>query len=129
MTDLSNYKFSKDHEWALISANTATIGITDHAQSSLGDIVFVDLPKVGKKLSKGDTFGVVESIKAVSDLFSPVDGEVTEINDTVISEPNLLNSDPMHSGWLIKIKLSAGSETPLDLLNQEEYQSYIKTLS
>ena len=97
-------KYTEDHEWALESEGLVTIGITDYAQESLGEIVFVELPKVGTMLEKSGTFGVIESTKSVSDLYSPIAGEVVEINNAVENEPDLINTSPYDSGWIIKIK-------------------------
>lgn len=121
-----NLKYTKDHEWAKIDGKTATIGITDHAQSALGDVVFVDLPKLGRALKKGETFGVVESIKAVSDLYSPVDGTVIEVNSSLASDPSAINRDPYESAWLVKVQLSGEAST--DLLDVKAYQSLVESL-
>ena len=102
-------KYTKDHEWTDLNDNSATVGITDFAQSSLGDIVFVELPEVGSSVTRGDSFGVVESIKSVSDLYSPLSGEVVEVNSELESQPDLINEAP-YSNWLIKIKLSNQDE-------------------
>ncbi len=122
-----NLKYTKDHEWAKIEGKQVTVGITDHAQSALGDIVFVELPKIGRELKVGETFGVVESIKAVSDLYSPVQGKVVAINDAAISEPSLLNREPHSSAWLVKIELTdtAAIET---LLDASKYTSLVEGL-
>jgi glycine cleavage system H protein len=112
-------KYTKDHEWTNLSDGAATVGITDFAQSSLGDIVFVELPEAGSTITKGESFGVVESIKSVSDLYSPLSGEVIEANSELESQPDLLNESP-YSNWLIKIKLSNESETS-ELLPSTEY--------
>src|SRR5271156_1702216 len=100
-----NYKYAKSHEWLLLEGDTATVGITDYAQNSLGDIVFVELPKVGQQIEAGSTFGSVESVKAVSDLFAPVSGTVTEINEALNSEPETINK-AANDTWLIKLTLS-----------------------
>ena len=112
-------KYTKDHEWTNLDDDTATVGITDFAQSSLGDIVFVELPEVGSSVTRGESFGVVESIKSVSDLYSPLTGEVLEVNSELESQPDLINESP-YSNWLIKIKLSNDSEIN-DLLPSTEY--------
>ena len=115
----SNLKYTKDHEWALIEGDVVTVGITDFAQSQLGDVVFVELPDVGTELTHGDSFGVVESIKSVSDLYSPVAGEVIEKNDDLEASPENCNSAPYES-WMIKIKLNG--DTGLgELLSPEDY--------
>lgn len=103
--------YTKDHEWIqLHDDGSATVGITDYAQESLGDITFVEFPEVGESFASGDTFGVVESVKAASDLFMPLDAEVVEVNEDVDSEPELLNQDPYQKGWLLKIKLTDASQ-------------------
>jgi glycine cleavage system H protein len=103
--------YTKDHEWIqLHDDGSATVGITDYAQESLGDITFVEFPEIGESFASGDTFGVVESVKAASDLFMPIDAEVLEVNEDVDSEPELLNQDPYEKGWLLKIKLTDPSQ-------------------
>ena len=121
-----NLKYTKEHEWALIEGNTATIGITDYAQSSLGDIVFVEVPAKGKKLERNSTFGVVESIKSVSDLYSPLSGEVTEINQELVNTPELCNKNP-YSSWMIKLKISNPNEIS-ELFSAEQYRQYCQSL-
>jgi glycine cleavage system H protein len=118
------FKYTKEHEWVLLDGTTGTIGITDHAQHELGDIVYVDLPKQGSRVEKGQTFGSVESVKAVSDIYSPVSGEVTAVNDALASNPEKLNEDPHGGAWLIKVALTSADEVK-DLLSAEEYQKYI----
>jgi len=104
-------RYTKDHEWVQIHEDgTATVGITDYAQESLGDITFVEFPSVGDSFACGDTFGVVESVKAASDLFMPLEGEVVDINEAVDSEPELLNSDPYEKGWLLKIRVADATQ-------------------
>ena len=115
-----NLSYTKDHEWASINDSEATVGITDFAQSSLGDIVFVELPEVGSNISQGEAFGVVESIKSVSDLYSPLSGEVVAINDNLEGQPELLNESP-YDNWIIKIKISKTEETQ-DMLSSDEYE-------
>jgi glycine cleavage system H protein len=124
MTYPENLKYTKEHEWLLVEGETGTIGITHHAQEELGDIVFVDLPKVGAKTEKGLSFGSVESVKAVSDLYAPVSGEVLEVNGLLATAPEQLNSDPHGAAWLIKIKLTAPAEIN-DLLSAADYQKYL----
>ncbi len=119
-----NLKYTKEHEWVLAQGAEGTIGITDHAQSELGDIVFVDLPKVGTSITKGSTFGSVESVKAVSDIYAPVSGEVTAINDALGTAPEKLNADPHGAAWLIKVKLTKADELS-DLLSAADYQKYL----
>jgi glycine cleavage system H protein len=118
-----NLRYTKDHEWILVEGETGTAGITDHAQDALGDIVFVDVPKVGTACHAGKVFGTVESVKAVSDLFSPASGEVIEVNETLKDQPELVNEDPYGKGWLIKLKLSNPSEVDA-LMSAEEYAAY-----
>lgn len=118
------YKYTKEHEWVKLEGNAGTIGITDHAQHELGDIVFVDLPKVGAKVTKGQSFGSVESVKAVSDIYSPATGEVTAINELLTQNPEKLNEDPHDAAWLIQVKLDDPSEIN-GLLSVGDYQKYI----
>jgi glycine cleavage system H protein len=120
-----NFRYTKEHEWVLTEAGTGTVGITHHAQSELGDIVYVDLPSVGTTVTQGETFGSVESVKAVSDLYSPVTGEVTAINESLAKAPETLNSDPHGEAWLMKVKLSNPDEIQ-NLLTAEDYQSYLE---
>ncbi|MFN8221288.1 MAG: glycine cleavage system protein GcvH [Fimbriimonadales bacterium] len=115
-------KYTKSHEWVRVDGDIATVGITDHAQSELGDIVFVELPAAGRALSGGDTFGSVESVKTVSDVYSPVSGEVVEVNGALGAQSDLLNSDPYGNGWLVKIKMSKPAELD-DLLDPEAYKA------
>jgi len=117
-------KYSKEHEWVLVEGNVATVGITDYAQDQLGDIVFVELPAVGDKVSKEDAFGVVESVKAVSDIYAPVTGKVIEINDDLPDNPEILNEDPYGDAWIIKIEMSDPDEID-DLLSSTEYEEYV----
>jgi len=119
-----NFKYTKEHEWVHVDGDAGTIGITDHAQHELGDIVFVDLPKSGSKVTKGETFGSVESVKAVSDIYSPVTGEVTAVNELLSSQPEKLNEDPHNAAWLIKVKLSEPGELN-GLMSAADYQQYI----
>ena len=117
--------YTKDHEWIqLHEDNTATVGITDYAQESLGDITFVEFPSAGESFNRGDTFGVVESVKAASDLYMPLDAEVLEVNDEVDAEPELLNSDPYQKGWLLKILLTDPSQV-VALLKADAYAGII----
>ena len=119
-----NFRYTKEHEWVLADGDTGTVGITDHAQSELGDIVYVDLPKVGTRVERGKTFGTVESVKAVSDIYSPVSGEITAINESLSDAPEKLNADPHGGAWLVKIRLSAPEEIQL-LMSAADYQSYV----
>jgi glycine cleavage system H protein len=118
------YKYTKEHEWVNVEGEMGTVGITDHAQHELGDIVFVELPKAGSKVTKGQTFGSVESVKAVSDIFSPVSGNVTAVNESLSSNPEKLNADPHGDAWLLKVKLSNPAEIN-ELMSAVEYQEYI----
>ena len=119
------FRYTKDHEWVKPEGGIGTIGITDHAQNELGDIVYVDLPKVGTRLEKGKSLGSVESVKAVSDIYSPVSGEVTEINELLTTTPEKLNADPHGAAWLVKVRMSAPDELQ-QLLTAKDYQSYIE---
>ena len=121
---MTEKKYSKDHEWISIENEIAIIGITDYAQESLGDIVFVELPKVGRLVNTGDQVGVVESVKAASDLFSPISGEIIEVNNELIKSPQLINNDPENSGWYMKIKLNNIDESK-KLMNFDEYKETI----
>lgn len=118
------YRYTKEHEWVNVEGDTATIGITDHAQHELGDIVYVDLPKVGASVDVGKTFGSVESVKAVSDVYAPISGEVLAINDALASAPETLNKDPHGEAWLIKLRISNASEVS-NLLSAADYEKYI----
>jgi glycine cleavage system H protein len=119
-----NFRYTKEHEWVLADGDAGTIGITDHAQEELGDIVYVDLPKVGTHIEAGKSLGSVESVKAVSDIFSPVSGEVTEINQSLGDNPEKLNKDPHGDAWLVKIKLGNPDEIT-HLMTAADYQSYV----
>jgi glycine cleavage system H protein len=118
-----NFRYTKEHEWLNVEGDTGTVGLTDHAQKELGDIVYVDLPKVGTMVEKGKTLGSVESVKAVSDIYSPVSGEVVAVNDLLAASPEKLNQDPHGAAWMVKIKLSAPAETA-DLMSAADYQKY-----
>jgi glycine cleavage system H protein len=118
-----NYKYTREHEWIEVSSKQGKVGITDYAQNSLGDIVFVDAPKVGAKVEKGAVFGSVESVKAVSDLYSPVSGTVTEVNEDLKNSPEKINTGA-HSAWIIKVELSNPSELD-SLLSAADYEKFI----
>ncbi len=120
----ANFRYTKEHEWVNIEGGVATIGITDYAQSELGDVVFVELPKVGAKLETGKSFGNVESVKAVSEIYAPAAGEVTAANAELANKPELLNSDPHAAGWLVKVKLVNPSEVS-GLMDAGAYEAYI----
>lgn len=116
-------KFTKDHEWVQATGDTAIVGITVHAQDALGDVVFVDLPEVGKTFAQGEVAGVVESVKAAADVFMPVSGEITEVNEALRADPSLANSDPLATGWFFKVKLS--DPLQLDtLLDAADYDKF-----
>ena len=119
--------YSKDHEWLRVEGETGTVGITDHAQNSLGDVVYVELPKAGETFAAHDTFGSVESVKAVSELFLPVAGEVTEVNESLNDEPEKVNNDPYGEGWMLRVRLSNRGEVD-SLLSAAEYEDYIGSL-
>jgi len=114
--------YTKTHEWLTVDGKSATVGITDFAQSQLGDVVFLDLPSPGRKLAARESFGVVESVKAASDLYSPVAGRVTAVNDKLAAKPELINSDPFSDGWILK--LDVGGELPSDLLDEAAYKKH-----
>jgi glycine cleavage system H protein len=116
--------YTKQHEWVRLSDDIGTVGITDHAQNELGDIVYVDLPPVGKKVEQGKVMGSVESVKAVSDIYSPVSGEIIEINDALATAPEKLNESPHVDGWLVKIRLSAPAEIQ-GILSAADYEKYV----
>jgi glycine cleavage system H protein len=118
-----DYKYTKEHEWIQIKGNTGLVGITDHAQESLGDIVFVDLPKVGAELTAGKTFGTVESVKAVSDLYAPASGTVTAVNGDLSTEPVKVNKDA-HGSWMVKVKLKDPAELNA-LLAAADYEKFV----
>lgn len=119
-----NFRYTKEHEWILVEGDTGTVGITDHAQKELGDIVYVDLPKPGATVEAGKALGSVESVKAVSDIYSPVSGEVVAVNDLLATAPEKLNEDPHGAAWLVKIRLTNPSE--LDgLMSASDYQAYL----
>ena len=117
------YKYTREHEWVEVDGKIGTVGITDYAQNSLGDIVFVEAPKVGTKVEKGEVFGSVESVKSVSDLYSPVTGTVTEVNEELNSSPEKINSDA-HGAWIIKVELSDSGEVE-SLLSAADYEKFI----
>ena len=119
--------FTKDHEWVRVEGDTATVGISNHAQEALGDIVFAEVPEGGRHVSKGQEAAVVESVKAASDVYAPVSGEVTESNSAVADDPALINRDPEGEGWFFKLKLSDPSELD-ELLDEPAYREWVKTL-
>lgn len=121
MPQPADLKYSKDHEWVKIDGDTATVGITDYAQNSLGDIVYVELPRVGTNVGQFGNVGVVESVKAVSDLFTPVAGEIVDINAELENDPALVNREPFKGGWMFKVKLVDGAQAS-GLLSPDEYE-------
>ena len=123
MSSPTDLRYTKTHEWVRVEGDTATLGITDHAQSELGDITYLELPESGDSISVGTPFGVVESVKAASDIYSPIDGEVIELNDVAVDAPELLNQSPYDQAWLLKIRLSDQSQID-SLMNPQEYDSY-----
>ena len=122
MTYPSDLKYTKDHEWVKIDGTTAKVGITDYAQKALGDVVYLELPEVGRTFKKGDVFGTIESVKAVSELYSPVDGEVTEVHSALVQNPETVNKDP-HGSWMIAMTVSGGQD---DLLDAAAYTELTK---
>jgi glycine cleavage system H protein len=116
-------KYTEDHEWLSVAGNTATVGITHHAQDALGDVVFVDLPEVGKTFAPKDIAGVVESVKAAADVYMPVSGEITEVNEALRADPSLANSDPLGTGWFFKVKLSNVAELEA-LMDEASYTKF-----
>jgi glycine cleavage system H protein len=124
--DLSEYRFSKSHEWVKAGGDTARIGITDYAQAQLGDVIYVELPKPGAEIAAGAKFGVIESVKAASDLYSPVSGRVKQVNDGLAEAPESVNSDPYEAGWMLELEVT---EPPsADLLDQAGYKSFTEGL-
>ena len=121
---MSEKKYSKDHEWVSTENDIATVGITNHAQESLGDIVFIELPKVGKIVKAGEQAGVVESVKAASELYSPISGEIIQVNDSLSNEPQLINSDAENNGWYMKIKMKETDELE-GLMDIIQYKKHI----
>lgn len=123
-----DFRYTKEHEWVRLEGDIATVGITDHAQKELGDIVYVDLPRTGARVEQGKTLGSVESVKAVSDVYSPISGEVVEVNEALAEAPEKLNQDPHGAAWLVKLKVSALEEIH-QLMSAADYQTYIKAES
>ena len=118
-------KFTEDHEWVSIDGNIATVGISNHAQESLGDIVFIELPVIGKTVKAKEEICVIESVKAASDIYSPLDGEIIEVNNSLENEPSIINQEAENSGWIFKIKLTEPSQYE-ELMNYEDYQKFLK---
>ncbi|HEY4167043.1 MAG TPA: glycine cleavage system protein GcvH [Reyranella sp.] len=121
-------KYSKDHEWISVAGDVGTVGISQYAQEQLGDVVFVDVPQAGRKIAKGESVAVVESVKAASDIYSPASGEVTEGNAALSDAPGDINADPMGKGWIFKVKLANPSELD-ELMDQAAYDAFVKSLS
>lgn len=121
----ADLKYAKSDEWVRVEGDTATLGISDYAQDALNDIVYVELPAVGTSVAKGDSFGSVESVKAASDLYSPVSGTVTEVNSGLEDNPELINADPFGKGWIVKLKLDGSADTA-DLMDADAYAEYCK---
>ena len=128
MPDLSGYRFTPTHEWVRRDGDTATVGISDHAQALLGDVIFLDLPAVGAKLTAGERFGAIESVKAASDIYSPMGGKVTEVNRKLEDTPALINKDCYGKGWIAKIEVRDMDEST-NLMNAQEYRSYLETIA
>ena len=122
---MKDKKYSKDHEWVFIENNIATVGITDHAQESLGDIVFVELPEIGKDVLSGNEVSVIESVKAASDIFTPIDGKIIETNNRLNDDASIINKDPENEGWIFKIEIS-NSKNLDDLMSLEQYNEFLK---
>ncbi len=118
---MADRRYTKTHEWITVDGKIATVGITDFAQSQLGDVVFLELPSTGRKLAAREAFGVVESVKAASDLYSPVPGRITEVNEKLSTKPELINSDPYGDGWILKLELAG--DLPADLLDEGQYKT------
>ncbi len=126
--DPVDYRYTTQHEWISVQGPIAAIGITDYGQEQLGDVIFVELPKIGAQLKKGETFGSVESAKAVNDLSTPVSGEVTEIDSALVNSPELVNKEPYGAGWLLKVRLSDPPEV-VALMDAKSYEAYTKDLA
>ena len=123
---MKEIKYSKDHEWVKIQDDLAIIGISNHAQESLGDIVFINLPEIGAKVNSGDEVSVIESVKAASDIFNPIDGEICEVNQTLNNDASIINKDPENDGWIYKLKNFEKSQFDI-LMNIDEYKDFLKT--
>ncbi|MDH3661082.1 MAG: glycine cleavage system protein GcvH [Alphaproteobacteria bacterium] len=124
---MATIRYTKEHEWLRIDDSVATVGISDHAQEQLGEIVFVDLPDAGKSLSRNEDMAVVESVKAASDVYAPISGEVVEINETLADNPAQVNDSPEDKGWFVKLKIANPAELD-DLMDADAYQQYLETL-
>jgi len=122
----TEYLYSREHEWVKVDGDLATVGITEFAQEELGEVVFVELPEVGQVFNTGDELGTIESVKAVAEVYTPVAGEVVEVNDAVVDDPELLNDDPHTEGWLVNIRFSSASDLK-ELMNAEKYEEFVKS--
>ncbi|MDQ6994934.1 MAG: glycine cleavage system protein GcvH [Mariprofundaceae bacterium] len=119
----ANLKYTKEHEWVRIEGDTATFGVSDHAQEALGDIVFVELPEIGRTVDAGEAYAVVESVKAVSDVYAPVSGEIIEVNEALEGEPEKVNTEPYGAGWIAKVKMSGNAD---ELMSDDEYSTFLE---
>jgi glycine cleavage system H protein len=124
-----NLAYTREHEWIVSNAEKCKVGVTDYAQKSLHEVVYVDLPQLGKQLKQGESFGTVESVKAVSELYSPISGQIVERNDKLVQSPELVNQDPYGSGWIVVVKPSRLEEEKKTLLNAQSYADYLKELT
>ncbi|MDJ0893643.1 MAG: glycine cleavage system protein GcvH [Alphaproteobacteria bacterium] len=124
---MSQVRFTDQHEWVRVDGDIGTLGISDYAQQQLGDLVYVELPDVGKTVAKGDEIAVVESVKAASEIYAPVGGEVTEVNASVVDEPSAVNASPMDNGWLVKLKIADAAELEA-LMDEDAYKTYVDGL-
>lgn len=122
----TDYLYSREHEWVRVDGDLAIVGITEFAQEELGEVVFVELPEVGQVFNTGDELGTIESVKAVAEVYTPVAGEVVEVNDAVVDDPELLNDDPHTEGWLVKIRFSSASDLK-ELMSAEKYEEYVQS--
>jgi glycine cleavage system H protein len=122
----SEYIYSREHEWVRVEDDVCVLGITEFAQQELGEVVFVELPEVGQVFNSGDEVGTIESVKAVAEVYTPVAGEVIEINEAVVDDPELINEDPHQEGWLFKVRFSSAADLK-DLMNAEKYEEYVKS--
>ena len=122
----SEYLYSREHEWIRVQDDVCVLGITEFAQQELGEVVFVELPEVGQVFDSGDEVGTIESVKAVAEIYTPLAGEVVEINDAVVDDPELINEDPHHEGWLLKVRFSSAADLK-QLMNAEQYEEYVKS--
>jgi len=126
--DLKNLKFTEEHEWVKVDGDIAVVGITDYAQKELGDVVYVDLPPVGESYQQGDACSNIESVKAVSDIYAPVSGEITEVNEVLEDKPEMVNKDPYGEGWLFKLEMENPDEVE-DLMDAKAYDEYVKGIA